>query len=150
MVTKSFAEIVTDLTPLEAMYTGDLQDGSFQNEVHLWFLKWKKQEEEHGSSILPNSLSLTLPHASSFFPNIRILLRILCTLPVTSCSSERSFSTLKHIKTALRSTMGNDRLSALSLLYIHRDINISIPDVIDEFARRHPRHLQLSNIFADD
>lgn len=83
MVTKSLAKIVTDLTPLEAIYRGDLQDDSFQNEVHLWFLKWKKQAE-HGSSILPKCLSLTLPHASSFFPNIRILLRILSTLPVTS------------------------------------------------------------------
>ena len=149
LVTKSLAELVTHLTPLEAMYRRDLQDDSFQSEIHLWLLKWKKQED-YGSNVLPKSLALTLPHASSFFPNIGILLRILCTLPVTSCSSERSFSTLKRVKTDLRSTTSNDRLSALSLLYIHRDINISVPDIIEEFSRRHPRRMQLSNILAND
>ena len=79
---------------------------------------------------------------------ISTLLVVLCTLPVTSCSAERSFSGLKHVKTSLRSTMGNNRLSSLSMLYIHRDIDISLPEVIEEFARRYPRRLQLANIFS--
>ena len=105
---------------------------------------------EDGISSLPKSPSFTLPHASSIFPNIRILLMIICTLPVTSCSSERSFSGLKRVKSALRSTMGNERLSSLSLLHLHRDINISIPEIIDEFAHRHPRRLQLGDILSAD
>ena len=63
------------------------------------------------------------------YPNINILLQIMCTLPVTSCSSERSFSALKQIKTSLRSSMGNERLTALTLLYIHRDVEIDIEEV---------------------
>ena len=67
-----------------------------------------------------------------------------CTLPVTSCSSERSHSSLKLIKTSIHSTMANERLSGLALLYIHRDIPTDIPDVIEEFSCRHPRKLRLS------
>ena len=33
-----------------------------------------------------------------FFPNIHTLIRILCTLPITSAECGRSFSTLKKIK----------------------------------------------------
>ena len=45
--------------------------------------------------------------------------------------------------------MGNERLSSLSLLHVHKDIDINIDEVIDEFARRHPRQLQLANILSD-
>ena len=47
-------------------------------------------------------------------------------------------------KTSIRSTMENQRLSGLALLYNHRDIPIDIPDVIEEFSRRHPHKLRLS------
>ena len=73
----------------------------------------------------------------------------MCTLPVTSCSSERSFSALKQIKTSLRSSMGNERLTALTLLYIHRDVEIDIEEVIVEFGRRYPRRMKLANILQD-
>ena len=50
---------------------------------------------------------------------------------------------IKRIKNPLRSTMGNDRLSSLALLHVHRDIDVSVEDIVDEFARRHPRRLKL-------
>ena len=53
------------------------------------------------------------------FPNLNTLLRIGCTLPVTSCENERTNSVLKNLKTFLRSTMGQERLSSLSLMHIH-------------------------------
>lgn len=39
---------------------------------------------------------------NTLYPNIHKLLTILLTLPVTSCEAERSFSTLKRVKTYLR------------------------------------------------
>ncbi len=36
---------------------------------------------------------------------------------------------------------GNECLTSLALLHLHRDIDISLPDVIDAFARRHPHRL---------
>ena len=43
----------------------------------------------------------------------------LATIPATSCSAERSFSGLRRVKT-LRSTMGQERLSSISLLFMER------------------------------
>ena len=143
-------EISSKVCQLGDMYGDDLpHPSSLQSELHCWHLKWKQQEEEHGRCSLPTTPSISLPHASSLFPNIKVLLLILCTLPVTSCSAERSFSGLKRIKTALRSTMGNERLSSLALLHLHRDIEINITDIIEEFSRRHPRRLQLANILTN-
>jgi hypothetical protein len=42
-------------------------------------------------------------------------------LMVTNCSGERSFSRLKRIKSDLRSTMSQERLSGLSILCIEND-----------------------------
>ena len=44
------------------------------------------------------------------FPNIHCLLRILCTLPVTSCEYERSISGLRRLKTYMRNTMTEERM----------------------------------------
>ena len=71
-----------------------------------------KEKNLHGVHALPACLSHTMPHASSYYPNIGVLLRILCTLLVTSCSSEKSFSALKRVKTALRSTMSDEGLTS--------------------------------------
>ncbi|KAL4130623.1 hypothetical protein QTP88_008044 [Uroleucon formosanum] len=56
------------------------------------------------------------------------LLKIVITIPMTSAEAERSFSTLKRIKTFLRSTMSEDRLSALSMLSIEKLMIKNIPD----------------------
>ncbi|XP_070411111.1 52 kDa repressor of the inhibitor of the protein kinase-like [Nothobranchius furzeri] len=60
------------------------------------------------------------------YPNLSIALRLLLTLPVTVASGERSFSALKLIKTYLRSTMSQDRLSALAVIAIERDVRKSL------------------------
>ena len=56
-------------------------------------------------------------------------------LPVTSCSSGTSFSTLKRIKTYLRSTCGNERLTSLALMHIYRDVSVCSQEMVDRFAR---------------
>ena len=47
------------------------------------------------------------------------LLKLYFTFPVTTATAERSFSSLRRIKTFLRSTMSDCRLNNLFLLYIH-------------------------------
>ena len=82
-------------------------------------------------------------------PNINTLLKLLCTLPVTSCSAERFFSELKRIKTPFRSAMTNARLSGLTLLYAHCDIAVDTSAAIDEFTRRHQCWMQMAEILED-
>jgi hypothetical protein len=73
--------------------------------------------------------------------NIYAIFTVLITMPVSSPSSERSFSAMCRIKNCLRATMGDERLSNLSLLHIHRTRNLSLEDVINKFAVRKNRRL---------
>ena len=77
------------------------------------------------------------------FENIKVLLRILCTLPVTSCECERSFSALKRLKNYTRSTMTGERLNGLALLHIHKEIEVEVEEVITKFAELVSRRLEL-------
>ena len=62
------------------------------------------------------------------FPNVEIILNILLTMPISIASGERSFSSLKRVKTYLRNTMTEDRLNFTSILYINRKWS-SIPQL---------------------
>jgi len=74
-------------------------------------------------ALLP-AVEMTAPDAytacsASMYPNLSILLQVLVTLPVTTATPERSFSTLKRLKTYLRnlpSSMEDEWLRSLALL----------------------------------
>ena len=150
MVLMEQAEELQKLTSVINLYEADLPyPESVWSELHCWYVKWQTElRSTSTSNSLPKSLSAALVHAEQLFPNIKTLLTILCILPVTSCSSERSNTTLKITKTRLRSTMSDGRFTGLMLMSIHRDINISVDRVISEFSRKHRRRLQLENIMC--
>lgn len=79
------------------------------------------------------------------YPNLSIAFRLLLTLPVTVASGERSFSSLKLIKTYLRSTMSQDRLSALAVLSIEQEVrkSLDMESVIARFAEAKARKVRL-------
>jgi len=73
---------------------------------------------------------------AKFYPNIHFLLKILATLPVSTTAIERSFSTLKRLKTLLRNKTGNERLTGLALLSVHWEVSISTDEVLDVMAQK--------------
>lgn len=48
------------------------------------------------------------------------LLKVLVTIPMTTAEAKQCFSCLKRVKTFLRSTMDEDRLSALAMMSIEK------------------------------
>lgn len=82
---------------------------------------------------------------AEIYPNMWVALRIFATLPVTVAAAERSFSKLKLIKTYLRSTMMQERLSGLSIISINHVVSnqLSYDDVVDDFAARKTRRVRL-------
>jgi hypothetical protein len=60
----------------------------------------------------------------------------MAILPVSIATTERSFSCLKRIKTYLRNTTGQDRLNGLASMNIHKDINVSVDEVFEEFFKK--------------
>ena len=144
MPSESFAE---SCFKLAEMYREDLPSPEcFTSEIETWRMKWQEHSKNHGNTSLPDSPKNTLPQTTSMYPNIKVLLTILATLPVTTCSAERSFSILKRIKTSIRSSMTTTRLSNLTLLHVFRDIEVDLPSAINEFTRSYPRRLQMSDM----
>ena len=140
LVKESLATVTNKVLEVGQLYKVDLPSVSaLRSELHSWYTRWKSTEREYGCAALTSSLATTLPKISEFYPNIKALITVLCTLSVTSCSAERSFSGLKRIKSVFRSGMTNERLSGLALLHMHQDIPIDVEEIIDEFSRRHPR-----------
>nr|CAH7750126.1 unnamed protein product [Callosobruchus chinensis] len=82
-------------------------------------------------------LEFTVKHElSDSLPNLTLALRFFLTLCVSVASCERSFSKLKLIKTYLRSTMSQARLSNLAILSIENSIaqEIDFDEAISKFA----------------
>ena len=71
-------------------------------------------------------------------PSVHNLLRLYLTVPVTSATSERTFSTLKCVLTSLHSSMTEKYLNYCLILYIHKDLTdaLDIKSPAEEFASR--------------
>jgi len=71
------------------------------------------------------------------------VLKIFFTFPITSATAERSFSSLRRLKTFLRSTMTHCRLNNLFLLYIHtaRTDAINLEKVAKDFISVNQRRI---------
>lgn len=80
-------------------------------------------------------------NVASTFPNVLTALKMYRCLMISNASGERSFSKLKLIKNCLRSTMGQARLNALSIMSIEYEILKDIPfdTILNEFILRKNR-----------
>ena len=122
------------------------------NQLNLLKEKEKEQsgviaqgEEEKGYKILCKRRNLMAEDIGiqTVLPEICKLMKIFWTIPITSCSAERSFSCLRRLKSYLHSTMGQERLTALALLDIEKDIMPDTDKIFDTFAKQSPRKSQL-------
>ena len=89
----------------------------------------------------PTFQLLLLKHFRRLFANIYLLLELFAVLPVSGATAERSFSVMKQGKTFLRNRTGDERLSSLALLSIHKELTSKLdPEkIVDEFAKRKRR-----------
>ena len=111
---------------------------TFEAEILMWQKHWISNED------VPDSLLNAIKKCPSIqYPRIKQILMYLIVLPVTSCTAERSFSRLKLLKTSLRSSMGESRLNGLALLSIHRQMDINVDEIINNFIKVNRRRLEL-------
>ena len=93
----------------------DIDNNSIAIDLLKWIVKWGFTES---------------------LPNLSIVLRIFLTMCISVASCERSFSKLKLVKTYLRSTMSQIRLTSLAILSIERNITnvMNFDTIINDFA----------------
>jgi hypothetical protein len=75
------------------------------------------------------------------FPNVSN-----SSLPSSSCTAERSFSSLRRLKTYLRSTMSAERLNSVVLLHTHKDLtdSLDIKALLQEFVEANDTRQSIS------
>lgn len=131
----------SDIEEYASVYSSLLPDPStLTDEFVVWKNKWSSVPPKDK----PKSPLRALESCNKdFFPNIHALLLIFATLPVTTATVERSFSTLRRLKTYLRSTMGEERLTHLALLNVYRNDKPDPLHVVDVFAKKLARRLEL-------
>lgn len=76
-------------------------------DLALWERKWRRLPTNH-----PSTAQDTLKACiEQDYPNVYALLKVLCTIGVTSCEAERANSELTYLKTYLRATMTQSRMN---------------------------------------
>jgi len=124
-----------DILPAIAKYNTLISSRiEMECEFTLWKVQWTERQQLPLASEI-STAAAALEHCSPLtLPNIRALLTILATLPVTTAEAERVFSKVERTATAARAHMTEDRLEALVMLSAHRDKTPSVEEVVDTFA----------------
>ena len=111
---------------------GDLSDPTFLDvELMCRERKWQSAQQER-----PDNLLTALKSSDrDVFPTAHTLLRLACTIPVTSSETERANSALKTLKTKVRNSMTEGRLTSLSVLKIQYSRPLDITRVVNTFSK---------------
>ena len=122
-----------DMEPLALNYSLDFQLLSMESILAKRTLENIDKQMESVGDVFRELVRL-----KDAFPTLLKAIHIALTIAVSTAECERSFSALKRIKTYLRSTMTEQRLTDLAILSIEKELanDISLDDVVDLFAAR--------------
>ena len=141
------ASSVDDIEQAVSFYASDLPNaGIVDEEFHVWKSRWL--------SILPKERPQTLSEclkkcSKQSLPNIFTLLKLFATIPMTSCSCERSASALRRLNNYLRCTQTEERLTALGLIHSHYHADIDVDTVCKLFLQKHPRRMEAASLLFE-
>ncbi|CAH1115555.1 unnamed protein product [Psylliodes chrysocephalus] len=86
-------------------------------ELELWHRFWTLKDEEDTNLDFVSVLAKT-----EFYKAIKKAIMVCLALSCTTASTKRTFSTLRRVKTWLKSTMAHEGLSGLCLISLHRKL----------------------------
>ena len=103
-------------------YSEDLPNPDIINlALQLWKRKWLDVPVENRPSSLAKAIKVC---DKQTFPNVLLLIKIGCTLPVTSTECERSFSAMRILRTWLRCSIKSYRFGTLAITNIQRSVEV--------------------------
>ena len=124
-----------EVTSIASEYPELCDQQSLKTELAI-FLKLP-QETNVTKSLAGSATSLRnmVPEMRMMFPHVEALVRLLMINPASSASAERSFSSLRRLKSYLRSTCGQLRLNNIAMCNVHKDVfdQIKLDEVLREF-----------------
>ena len=117
--------ISCDVSSLIELFPNSVKPDQASLEVELQVFRTHCCMPKQEIDSIKNALNYCLKFKELFPLTLRSL-KLVLTAPVTSASSERSFSKLKLIKTLVRSTMGQGRLQNSMTLASEKDLTDQI------------------------
>jgi hypothetical protein len=132
-----------DARRLAGHYSRDLSS-SFPDQLLAFRACFKSEiAKEPTVKDLAKMLIVENSTMAASFTDVCTALLLYLTIPVTVATAERSFSKIKLIKTYLRSSMGQERLSGLAILSIEngRARTMDLSSVVNDFAERKARKM---------
>ena len=132
-----------DFTLVASHYEKDIDILSSESSIFKDFVLTNSIDADTAIQVVS---TLHVSKLQDVLPAFHDIACILAAIPATSCNAERSFSMLRRLKTYLRKTMGQERLTSLAGLniereYVNKFVASDINRIIDIFGsptgRRH-------------
>ena len=116
----------------------DLDEQRLKNQLSVLF---DVVEGASPSLKVIQQATLNLNKTSNLFSEVLKLLKLLFVLLASTTSAERSFSSLRRLKTYLRSSMTAQKLNHVLLLHVHKNITEQLDPqwIAKEFVCRNDR-----------
>ena len=139
-----------ELQFMEISHAVDVDVGMLTAQLEILKALLKKGDFLCFDDIVVKIKQLPTPERKMINEVISVCKRLLVN-PATSASGERSFSTARRLKTWLRSTMTQERLSNLRILNSHKERTdrLSLVDIANEFADRSDNRKRNFGIFKE-
>lgn len=116
--------------------SSDSEGRSLQTELDMFRTLPAVNDESPNLSAYTRALRSMVPTMRAMFAHVEALVRLLTVNPASSATAERSFSSLRRLKTYLRSTCGQRRLNSLAVCHVHKDVldAVDVRQLMKEFV----------------
>ena len=109
-----------DISAVVEFYGSDFSRESLSTHLEILGTNFEREGQVNIHDIFVYCRGLT-PAKRALMSEAIKLVKLLLTMPARNASSERAFSTLRYIKNYLRTTMFQERLNHLIVLYVHKE-----------------------------
>ena len=89
-------------------------------DIHNFAAYYNLHLQEEELCVARNFIRAKQQKEKDTITSLKAIVQVALTIPVTSCSCERTFSTLRRLKTWLRARMADQRLDNMALLSIEK------------------------------
>lgn len=128
---------------MKSEFADDLPSSeTLEQELHRWCHRVRREDTAGITSI--TDIASILYAERDFFPNVNTMVQLLMTVPVGTCTCERSISGLRRLKTWTRTTMTSERLNGLALCFIHKDVDVDNASILSEWDKSGHRRIALA------
>ena len=114
----------TELQEVIAFYGNDFNESELSTQLQIFGTNFAR-EAQPGKVTLQEVFTFLRSLSEgqrAFFRQVCFVARLILVMPATNASSERTFSTMRRIKSYLRSSMGQARLNHLMVLSIYKEM----------------------------